>query len=134
MIIVYVDVFLSLNGAVIPNHGYVAISDIGSTDDTVLLCITNRPGTPTSGNWYGPDGTRVDEMDVPGVTRNRGPMVVRLRRTTGTAHEGIYWCSVEDAASKPQTIYVGLYNTGGGNVWFFNVAALYWCPLYTQAI
>ncbi|CAI8029810.1 hypothetical protein GBAR_LOCUS16916, partial [Geodia barretti] len=31
------NVFLSLNGAVIPNHGYVAISDIGFSDNTALL-------------------------------------------------------------------------------------------------
>ncbi|CAI8047832.1 Receptor-type tyrosine-protein phosphatase delta, partial [Geodia barretti] len=34
------DVFIRLNGAVIPKHGYVAISHIGYTDDnTALLCI-----------------------------------------------------------------------------------------------
>ena len=58
-------------------------------------------------------------------------MVVRLKRTTGKATEGIYRCSVQDAASTFQTIYVGLYNTGGGNVWFVNVATLYWCSLYS---
>ena len=126
-----IDVFLSLNGTVIPDHGYVSISDIGSTDDdfsdnTALLCNTNRhPGygsVNSGGDWYGPDGTRVDGNDVPGVTRNRGPMVVRLRRTTtGTALEGIYRCSVLDAASTLHTVYVGLYNTGGGNVGFYNV-------------
>jgi hypothetical protein len=72
-------------------------------------------------------------MEVPGVTRNRGTMVVRLKRTnTDTAPEGIYWCSVEDAASTSQTVYVGLYNTGG-NPWSLNVhytGAL----LYTQAV
>ena len=116
MIIVYVDVFLSLNGAVIPNHGYVAISDIGSRDYTALLCNTNRPRTPTSGGWYAPDGTGVYGTDVPGVIRNSWYKVVRLKRTTGTAPEGIYRCSVLDAASTSQTVYVGLYNTRGGNV------------------
>ena len=136
MTILYVDVFLSLNGAVIPDHGYMASRDIGSTNDnTALLCFTNRAGTPTSGNWFGPDGTRVDDTgtDVPGVIRTRGSMVVRLRRTTtGTAPEGIYWCSVPDSASTPQTVYVGLYNAGGGNVWFLNVH--YTDTLYTQAV
>ena len=136
MIIVYVDVFLSLNGAVIPNHGYVAISDIGSTDDTALHCITNRPppsGSVTSGGeWYAPDGTRVNVTDVPGVTRTRGSMVVRLKNTTGTAPEGIYRCSVLDAASTLQTVFVGLYNSGRGNVWFLYVH--YTGALYTQAI
>ena len=130
MIIVYVDVFLILNGAVIPDHGYVAISHIGSSDNTALLCITNSLSIPTSGNWYVPDRTRLSGTDVPGVTRTRGPMVVRLRRTTGTAPEGIYWCSVEDSTSITQTVYVGLYNPGRGNVWFLNVH--YTGTLYTQ--
>ena len=121
MIIVYVDVFLILKGTVIPDHGYVDISDIGSSDNTALLCNTDRPpssGSATSGgNWYGPDRSRVDDTSVPGVIRNRAPMVVRLKRTnTDTAPEGIYWCSVEDAASTPQTVFVGLYNHGRGNV------------------
>ena len=35
--------------------------------------------------------------------------------TTGTAaDEGIYWCSVNDDEEIYHTIYVGLYNTGGG--------------------
>ena len=42
------DVYLSLNGGVIPNHGYLDISDIGSTDTTALLCNTNRPPPPGS--------------------------------------------------------------------------------------
>ena len=94
------------------------INDIGFSDNTALFCITNRPGTPTSGDWYGPDGTRINLMDVPGVTRTRGPTVVRLKSTTGTAPEGIYWCSVDDSASTLQSVYVGLYNTGGGKSWF----------------
>ena len=108
MIIVYVDVFLSLNGAVIPDHGYVAIIHIGSTNDnTALLCNTNRTGTPTSGDWFGPDETRVDDTSVPGVTRNRGPMVVRLKRpTTNTPLEGIYCCLIPVTASTLLTVNV----------------------------
>ena len=54
--------YLSLNGEIIPNHGYVAISDIGSNDPTALLCNTDR-GQGGSGNsggdWFAPDGTTV---------------------------------------------------------------------------
>ena len=40
----YAGVYLSLNGVIIPNHGYVVMSDIGSAgDDTALICHTNRP-------------------------------------------------------------------------------------------
>ena len=111
------DVFLSLNKDVIANHGYVVFSDIGSTDDTALLCHTNhiRVRSHSAGDWFAPDGARVNEDDVKGFTRNRGSKVVRLiRTTTGPPPEGMYWCSIEDATGIPQTIYVGLYNSGQG--------------------
>ena len=115
------DVYLSLNGEVIPNHGYVEISNIGSSDTTALLCHTNRPSPPGStnsrGEWFAPDGTEVgglDSTDVPGFERNRSPMLVRLRRNSGTPDEGIYQCEMNDATETPQIVYVGLYNTGEG--------------------
>ena len=119
----YIDVYLSLNDRVIPNHGYVVISDIGTAgDDTALLCITNRPpptGSSTSGGgWVGPDGTEVHRVnnDVPGFRRNRGPMVVRLYRNTATGPpaEGIYCCQTQDDTNTLQAVTVGLYNSAGG--------------------
>ena len=112
-----IDVFFSLNGTVIHNNGLLNISDIGSTDNTALLCITNRSppsGSTTGGNWFAPDGTRVEDIgsdDVPGFVRNRGPMVERLKRNTDTdpPDEGIYQCSVDDAESTSHSLYVGLY-------------------------
>ena len=95
------------------------ISDIGSTDETALLCITNRPRSPNSGgDWFAPDGTIVGSLvsgDVPGFERSRGPMVVRLMRTTATdpATEGIYYCEIKDNTETDQTVYVGIYNGGG---------------------
>ena len=118
----YSGVYLSLNDDVIPNHGYVMISDIGYTDYTALLCITNRPATESGGtsggDWFAPDGDKVGSRGsttVPGFERDRAAMIVRLRRNTGTPEEGIYHCEVEDADNIPQTVFVGLYNSGGGN-------------------
>ncbi|CAI8031312.1 hypothetical protein GBAR_LOCUS17787 [Geodia barretti] len=126
-------VFFSLNGNIIPNHGYVAINDIGSTDNTALLCHTNRP-PPNSGNsggnWYAPDMTRINYDEINGVARNRGPTIVRLKRTTstGTPPEGIYLCEIMDAAFTLQLVYIGVYNSGEGimlynlnEIWFLNV-------------
>ena len=121
------DVYLSLNGDIIPNHGYVMISDMGSTDNTALLCHTNRPATlgttarpHSGGDWFapGPYGTRVDGTAVPGFRKKRGPMVLRLLRHTATdpPAEGIYDCVIEDDTLTLQTVYVGLYNSGGGIV------------------
>ena len=116
-------VFLRLNGNVILYHGFLCISDIGYTDDTALLCITNHPpptnSTTSGGNWFVPNGTRVPNEGVPGFVRNRDPMVVRLKRNTatGTAAEGIYDCGVKDNTESNRTVYVGLYNEGG-MYWF----------------
>ena len=104
----------------------MVISDIGTANDvTALLCITNHPADMTKingimhsgGDWYAPDGTRVDGTDVPGVRRNRGPMVVRLYRDTATGPpaEGIYCCQIRDSTNTLQTVHVGLYDSGGGN-------------------
>ena len=120
------DVYLSLDGTVIPNHGYVEIGDIGSTDDSALLCHTNRPPAPGSnsgGNWHAPTGTRVFDTDVTGVTLSRAAMVVRLkRRTSGAPPEGIYRCTIDDATSTPQMVYVGLYTTGRGIASAFQIS------------
>ena len=115
------DVYLGLNGIIIPNHGYVPISSIplNSTGDTALLCHTNRlqdhdTNKHSGGDWYSPIGTRVSSTDVPGFVRSRGPMVVRLKRTNSAAPEGIYWCSIQDDLLTLWRMYVGLYNDGKG--------------------
>ena len=119
-LVLLTDVYLSLNGTVIPNRGYVEISGIGSYDDSALLCHTNNPPPPGSvnsgGNWFAPNGTRVSLNDVPGFTRNRGPMVVRLKRTSGYPQEGVFICTIRDADYIYQMVYVGLYNAGGGKM------------------
>ena len=124
-LVLLTDVYLSLNGTVIPNHGYVEIGDIGSiSDNKALLCHTNGPATQGNsqnlqprGEWYAPNGNRVGiSPPVPGFTRNRGAMVVRLGESTGTPLEGIYRCEIEDADDTLQTVYVGLYNAGAGRV------------------
>ena len=121
-------VYLSLNDDIIPNHGYVMISDIGSTDDTALICNTNRPAGvdgKSGGDWFGPSGIVVGGLtmgtnNVPGFMRNRGRMVVRLLRNTATdpssgiPPEGIFHCEVEDDTGTLQTVYVGVYNSERG--------------------
>ena len=99
----------------------MVISDIGSTDNTALICHTNRPATLSNnansgGGWFAPDETRVNGNAVRGFRRNRGPMMVRLLRNNATdpPSEGIYHCLVEDDTFTEQTVYVGLYNARGG--------------------
>ena len=122
--VLFSDVYLSMNGSIISNHGYVVIGDIGTVgDDTALLCHTNRPPESfhSRGNWFGPDGTTVlyGFPGVPGFRRNRGPMVVRLYRSTVSTEssaEGIYYCQIQDNVDILQTVTVGLYNSTEGIV------------------
>ena len=132
-----IGAYLNLNDDIIPNHGYVVISDIGSTDDTALICHTNRPATlnnsaDSGGNWFAPNGMTIDfgGTSVPGLRRNRGPMMVRLLRNTAIdpPSEGIYHCLVEDDTLTEQTVYVGLYNSGGGIYIGIHTCSL---PLYS---
>ena len=97
------------------------IGDIGSiSDNEALLCHTNNhppSGSVNSGgDWFASNGDRVGGTTaVPGVTRTRGAMVVRLGEMSGTPPlEGIYRCEIEDADETLQTVYVGLYNAGAG--------------------
>ena len=114
--IAYVAAYLSLSGDIIPNHGYVGISDIGSTNDTALICHTIHP-SHSEGGWFAPDGTVVSGDDVSGLTTSEHPTAVRLFRNTVTdlAPEGIYQCVVKFNALTDQTIHVGLYYSGGNH-------------------
>ena len=111
------DVYLSLKGTIIPNHGYTVYDDIGSTDVTALLCHTNKRSVPIQGgNWFSPEGTRVShEINVPGFTRNRGEMLVRLKKSSSeTPEQGIFKCQVQDANNVPRDVFVGIYKSGKG--------------------
>ena len=114
------DVYLSLYGEVIPNHGYVEISEIGYSYRTALLCHTNRPAirSYTSylvGKWLTPERDRVEYYDGSGFWSDIYSMAVILFRSTyGTAEQGIFECEIKDATETLQTVYVGLYNSGEG--------------------
>ena len=59
---------------------------------TLLYCVSItifQTGANFGGEWFVPNGTRVPNGVVPGFNRNRGSMVVRLKRNTGTAAERI---------------------------------------------
>ena len=121
------DVYLSLDSVVIPKHGYVIISDIGTTgDDTALLCHTNHPadtpggtdGMHSGGDWFRPDQTEVSSAaSSVGFRRNRGSMVVRLYRNYPPQLEGMYYCQIEDDTNMAHIVSVGLYNSVEGNVY-----------------
>ena len=120
----HADFYLSLNGIIVPNNGYVDISNIGSYSNSLQCHYPDRNRFCDSQiDWFAPDGTRVNN-GVPGLyTENhyhyyhyyRNYLVLALEQTyTATPQRGIYSCSVDNSALTTRTIYVGLYNNGEG--------------------
>ena len=130
---------VSLKGVIYSDHGLVAMSNVGSSDSTAIICYTNYSdvhGSGHEGNWISPDGTRVDSSgSVPRFTTTRGPLIVRLLRTSGTPQQGIYQCVVRNATAVLYTMHVGLYNSGEGIVFcVFKILWLEksWCIIHTH--
>ena len=111
---------VSLKGVLYSDRGLVAVSNVGSSDSSAIICYTNYSdvhGSGHEGNWISPDGTTVDSSgSVPGFTTTRGPLIVRLLRTSGTPQQGIYQCVVQSDTAVLYTVHVGLYNSGEGIV------------------
>ena len=122
-----------MNGAIIPNHSFILLDNIGESNES-LLCMTDllaccrseyTGGRWPLGDWFFPNDTavpntiigylgRYEEMPIVwDFYRNRGPSVVRMHRRRGGV-TGIYRCEVPDANGVYQRMYVGLYtgNTG----------------------
>ena len=107
----------------------MTLEDIGE-GDSALLCATNftgccRPpntGNGSSfGNWFLPNATRVpSQRGQWDFYRSRGEMVVKLNRRRG-GEEGVYHCEIPDSINVTQTIYIGVYTGGTGELHFLLV-------------
>ena len=112
-----------MNGAIIPNHGFVLLDNIGESRES-LLCLTDLPaccrddytgGRGHLGHWFFPNATMVPNFgDQWEFYRTRGQMVVLMHRRKGGA-TGIYYCDIPNQNEDPRRLYVGVYttNTGG---------------------
>ena len=113
-----------MNGAIIPNHGFVLLDNIGESNKS-LLCLTDLPTccrlpytgpdpmVSALGNWYFPNGTRVPSTGRQwDIHRTRGQIVVILQRRKGGV-TGIYRCDVP-GQTKYHKLYVGVYTANSG--------------------
>ena len=112
----------SLRGNSIPTDGSgrVRVTDIGDNNGNALICRSGKAISSTSGgNWYlhstemsTDDGDRI----VSGVDRgwsgylssnSKGHRLVRLRRSSATAEEGVFTCHIPGDFGTPAS--VGIY-------------------------
>ena len=111
-----------MNGAIIPNHGFVLLDNIGKSRESLRCLTDNRaccgrgqsPGEGILGDWYYPNGTGVaNNGEMWEFYRDRGQSVVRMNRRRGGV-TGIYCCVIPDAAGVNQNIYIGVYTAASG--------------------
>ena len=129
--------YVSFMGENLPNHGYVDLNEVG--DDSgdpgntlrchtdLFTCCTDGQGGHR-GDWYFPGGTTrlrfSGESPRPDIYEQREAQRVDIRRRSGAnPPSGIYRCDIptiavsdENDISVRDTVYVGLYATGGNNV------------------
>ena len=111
---------MTLRGASIPADGsiHILITDIGYSNENTLVC---RSGIPLSvgGNWYlHPTEMSIENnyeimvSDSRGWNRtvdtdSEGHRLVRLKRDSDTAEEGVFSCHIPGDNNTP--ISVGIY-------------------------
>ena len=115
-------VVVVLNGAIIPNHGFVLLDNIGQSRESLRCLTDNRmccgrsqsPDNVTLGDWYYPNGTGVANKGLNWqFYQDRNQSVVRLNRRRGTV-TGIYLCEIPDVTGVNQIIYIGVYTEDTG--------------------
>ena len=109
------------------NNSLVTAEDIGEGDNA-LRCMTDntsccRPpytsslGRQALGNWFFPNGTRVQSSRRQwDFHRTRGHMVVLLQRRRG-GEDGVYHCVLPDKDGNDQITYIGVYTASGMGEW-----------------
>ena len=106
------DVYTTLNGDIIQNHGLVVVNNIGFNYSTSLLChYDGHLDVNCELDWFIPNGTRITDSAEQSTTSNT---VVSLTRTTAFATEGIYHCAVCNGNAS-RKVYIGIYPVDKGN-------------------
>ena len=118
--------YVSFMGQTLANHSYVDLSLVGDTSDNVQChtdletCCTGSDGSHR-GDWYFPDGDRLQFLDD--IHEQRvGQGVWLRRRNSATSPVGIYRCEIptndvydnHNTSVRDAPVYVGLYTGSGG--------------------
>ena len=122
------------------------VGGLGSGDEVVcrtdLGPCCHRDAGPDRGDWYFPDG---DRLPFPGnhpLVQNRQTQRVELVRLAGSGStpSGIYRCDIETRAvhsddnTARETVYVGLYDSGGDKTIIIIIHSDMYCKLYTACV
>ena len=117
--------YVSFMGQTLANHSYVDLRLVGDIGNTVQChtdlntCCTESEGIHR-GDWYFPNGNRLQFSDSSDIYERRNNMRVDLRRTGAAFPSGLYRCDIstnnvhnDTDSSVRDTVYIGLYASGG---------------------
>ena len=117
--------YVSFMGENLLNHSYVDLTLVGdptvNDGDHSVQCHTDLETCCTGaqgvhrGDWYFPNETRLPFPGGGDIVEARGAEQVDLRRNNNAmSPSGIYRCDIPtDSVNARETVYVGLYATGG---------------------
>ena len=117
--------YLTFMGNNIPNHSYVDLNTVGSALNglnsvqchTDLKTCCNPAQGRDRGDWYFPNGKRLQFFGGSIIYENRTDQRVDLRFLGRGDISGIYHCDIETTSVNDEngweTVYVGLYSRGG---------------------
>ena len=121
--------YVSFMGQTLDNNSYVNLSLVGDYDDSVQchsdlsMCCSSVRGSHR-GDWYFPNGTRLPFSGSGDIFEARINQRVDIRhwKSSNLTPIGIYRCDIPTTAvhdyintSVRDTVYVGLYTSGGGS-------------------
>lgn len=103
------------DGQILANNSLVSSGSLSS--DYGLACYSADETTNTIGDWFSPNGRRVeretgDQQQVLFAHNQIGRVTLQIRdnRPFPSDLEGIYSCLIPDENSVLRTLYVGLYS------------------------
>ena len=121
--------YISFMCKTLPNNSFVPLDEVGLDGKKSVHCHTdlktccNRTQGADRGDWYFPNGTRLQfNGDGHDIYEFRYDQQVDLRRRNNADISGIYRCTVETNAvhsnnesdtTTRETVYAGLYASGG---------------------
>ena len=135
--------YVSFMGVNLPNHSYVDLTLVGNPelndDDHSVQCHTDLNTCcggaqgDHRGDWFFPNGTILPFPGDGDIVKARGSQRVDIRRNNNAnSPSGIYRCFITTDAvpdnSVRETVYVGLYATGGNVHLYIPVFCIYKCP------
>ena len=121
--------YVTFLGVTLPNNSYVDANLVGDHNSgsagvqchTDLTTCCSRHQGMDRGDWYAPDSKDKLPFEDSEVTYERrgNQMVTLYRRSNGIFQSGIYHCSisVQGSGRRIETVYIGLYKTGGILMW-----------------